>query len=263
MNALRRGPRYLLRFDDICPTLDWELWNAVEARLVAHGVKPILAVIPDNQDPKLLHGPAAPDFWDRVRAWQARGWTIGLHGYQHRYVNGEPGLLGFPRKSEFAGLGPAEQREKLVRGLEIFRQEGIRADTWVAPSHSFDRTTLAILRELGIRTVSDGLAFGPFRDGDGMVWVPQQSALMRPMPFGTWTFCYHAGDFEGDGMARFEAALARLAPRMISFEEAVADGVRERSALDSVVPVARRLATLARWRPVAWTGLLSLLGALA
>ncbi|HEU4950935.1 MAG TPA: hypothetical protein VFT46_03245, partial [Holophagaceae bacterium] len=61
----------------------------------------------------------------------------------------------------------------------------------------------------------------------------------------------------------FEAALARLAPRMISFEEAAAEGDRDRSALDALVPVARRLATLARWRPVAWTGLLGLLGALA
>lgn len=25
-----RGPRYLIRFDDICPTMDWKVWDAVE-----------------------------------------------------------------------------------------------------------------------------------------------------------------------------------------------------------------------------------------
>src|SRR5260370_42375028 len=54
--------------------------------LMARRLKPILAVVPDNQDPMLKVDAPVADFWDRVRQWQARGWTIALHGYQHRYV---------------------------------------------------------------------------------------------------------------------------------------------------------------------------------
>src|ERR1700676_5179596 len=74
--------KFLLRFDDICPTMDWKIWNEVETILVEEGIKPILAVIPDNQDETLHDAEPNRHFWDRVRSWQTRGWTIGLHGYQ-------------------------------------------------------------------------------------------------------------------------------------------------------------------------------------
>lgn len=241
-----RGPRYLLRFDDICPTMDWKVWNAIEEILVEQGVKPLLAVIPDNRDPKLMLDPPAPDFWERVRAWQSRGWAIGLHGYQHRYVNGEPGILRIGRKSEFAGLDYDEQHEKLRLGLEIFGREGVRADAWVAPSHSFDWTTVDALAAHGIRTISDGLAFRPYRDQRGTIWVPQQSAMMRAMPWGVWTFCYHRLDFVGDGMETFKRRLARLAPRMISLAEAEALATHTPSAPDKLVGLARRALSGAR-----------------
>ncbi|HET8715597.1 MAG TPA: DUF2334 domain-containing protein, partial [Holophagaceae bacterium] len=96
--------RYILRFDDICPTMNWEVWEAIEALLDRHGVKPILAVVPDNQDPKLQVDAPRADFWDRVRGWQAKGYTIALHGYQHRYINRNAGIMGLTHQSEFAGL---------------------------------------------------------------------------------------------------------------------------------------------------------------
>lgn len=241
-----RGPRYLLRFDDICPTMDWKVWNAVEEILVAQGVKPILAVIPDNRDPKLMLDPPAPDFWERVRAWQGRGWAIGLHGYQHRYVNGEPGILRIGKKSEFAGLSYDEQHEKLRLALAVFEREGVRPDAWVAPSHSFDWTTVDALAAHGIRTISDGLAFRPYRDGRGTTWVPQQSAMMRAMPWGVWTFCYHRLDFTGDGMETFKRRLARLAPRMISLAEAEALATHAPSTPDRLVGLVRRAVSGAR-----------------
>jgi glycosyltransferase involved in cell wall biosynthesis/predicted deacetylase len=241
-----RGPRYLIRFDDICPTMDWKVWNAVEDILVAQGIKPILAVVPDNRDPKLMLDPPAPDFWDRVRAWQSRGWAIGLHGYQHRYVNGDPGILRISGKSEFAGLDYGEQHEKLRLGLEIFQREGVRVDAWVAPSHSFDWTTVEALAAHGVRTISDGMAFHPYRDARGTAWVPQQSALMRAMPWGVWTFCYHSLDFQGDGLETFKRRLARLAPRMITLQEAEALATRSSSMPDKLVWLARRAISGAR-----------------
>ncbi|WP_257313139.1 DUF2334 domain-containing protein [Geothrix fuzhouensis] len=251
-NALSGGPRYLLRFDDICPTMDWSTWNAVEEILVAQGVKPILAVVPDNQDPKLMVDPPASDFWDRVRGWQARGWAIGLHGYQHLRVNSEPGILGFPSKSEFAGLPYEEQLRKLKLGLEIFAREGVRPDVWIAPSHSFDLVTVAALRELGIRTISDGMAFRPYQDDRGTVWIPQQYAIMRPMPWGVWTFCYHLGLLSGGAMAHFRKSLEQLGPRMISLSEARALGGRRLSPLDRMVGLSRKILTMTRRQRTRW-----------
>ncbi|MEM5789386.1 MAG: DUF2334 domain-containing protein, partial [Syntrophobacteraceae bacterium] len=90
---LGSSTRYLVRFDDICPTMNWIVWDKIEPMLVQYRVSPILAVIPENRDPKLHVQPPVPAFWDRVRDWQSRGWTIALHGYRHVYVNQNRGLL--------------------------------------------------------------------------------------------------------------------------------------------------------------------------
>jgi len=39
-----------------------------------------MAVIPDNRDRELMvSAPGVDDFWNSVRSWQKRGWTVGLH----------------------------------------------------------------------------------------------------------------------------------------------------------------------------------------
>jgi hypothetical protein len=233
-------PRYLLRFDDLCPTMKWSNWDEMEQILLDAGIEPLLAVVPDNRDPKLMQDPPSPAFWDRMRSCQARGWTIALHGYQHTYVNAEPGLLGLNRQSEFAGLTYEAQLEKLRKGLAVFDREGLHADAWVAPSHTFDWATLAALGEVGIRTISDGMGLAPFTDPLGNVWVPQQFANMRPMPFGIWTFCYHLDGFTRSDMAKFRARLAPLRRRMITFNQAVEMGDRPQSPADRLVGIARQ-----------------------
>jgi predicted deacetylase len=186
--------RFLVRFDDMCPTLDWDVWQKLETIMVEEGVRPILSVIPDNQDQTLHEGEADGQFWDRVRSWQARGWTIGLHGYQHRYVSKECGIIGLNNYSEFAGLPLDEQRTKLQKGLEIFAREKVRADVWIAPAHSFDANTIQALVSLGIRTISDGMSLYPHRDSQNVFWVPQQLWRFRKAPFGVWTICIHPKD---------------------------------------------------------------------
>jgi predicted deacetylase len=186
--------KFLLRFDDMCPTINWDVWQKLEDVMVEEGVHPIVSVIPDNQDPNLHEGQPNERFWERVRAWQARGWTIGLHGYQHRYVSKNAGIVGLKPYSEFAGVPWEEQRAKLTQGLAIFTREGVHADCWVAPAHSFDENTVQILTSLGIRTISDGLALYPNRDSQNVMWVPQQLWRFRAVPFGVWTICIHSKD---------------------------------------------------------------------
>jgi predicted deacetylase len=208
--------QYLLRFDDLCPTMNWSAWREIEALLVDTGVAPLLAVVPANADPTLCVDPPEPAFWDSVRRWQARGWAIGLHGYTHQYVTAEGGIMGIHPLSEFAGLPRDWQRDKLARGLQIFADQGVRADVWVAPAHSFDGATLAALRESGLTCVSDGFMPYPGRDDEGMIWIPQQIGRFRPLPFGVWTVCVHHNQWGSRDVAALGADLRRYADRMTS-----------------------------------------------
>jgi predicted deacetylase len=206
--------QYLIRFDDICPTMNWTTWEAIERTLVRYDLRPILAVIPDNRDPKLMVAPPAPDFWDRVRHWQALGYTIGLHGYQHVYVNHHRGLMNLTPHSEFSGLSYTEQETKIRQGLAIFEQQGVRAEVFVAPSHSFDRTTLEVLHHHGLTVISDGPWSWPHLEGGKIFWVPQQLWRFAPRPAGVWTVCLHPNEWKEKELVRFEQQVAEYATRI-------------------------------------------------
>jgi len=153
-----------------------------------------MAVIPDNRDVSLHKGSADGKFWNRVRKWEAMGWAIALHGYQHLYVSKSSGIVGLNRYSEFAGLSFEEQYEKLRAGLEIFAREGVQPACWVAPAHTFDENTLRALKILGLCTISDGFQLWPHTDSSGLFWIPQQMGRFCIMPTGTWTVCIHPDD---------------------------------------------------------------------
>src|SRR2546422_4041289 len=63
----RMTAKYLLRFDDLCPTMNWDVWSEVDGILRDADVKPILAVVPDNRDEKLQCGEPNSHFWEHVR----------------------------------------------------------------------------------------------------------------------------------------------------------------------------------------------------
>jgi predicted deacetylase len=218
-----RPARFVIRFDDICPTINWDTWNVIELCLTQLQLRPLLAVVPDNRDPDLEVGRAEPRFWERVRGWQARGWAIGLHGYQHRYETQDGGLIGLNPKSEFAGLPADEQAEKLRLALAVFSREGVRPDAWVAPGHSFDGTTVRLLQGYGLRVISDGFTFRPVTDALGMTWIPQQLWRLRPRPFGVWTACYHSNELTLQDLSVLASDFARFQDRITSvaavFEE--------------------------------------------
>lgn len=211
--------QYLLRFDDICPTMNWHVWQQIENILMAAGIQPVLAVVPDNRDPSLCLDPPRLDFWDRARAWQARGWTIGLHGYQHRYVTTNSGLIGRNKYSEFAGLPSKEQGAKLERALQIFEREKIHPDLWIAPAHSYDETTLDLLHTFNVRTLSDGYAIYPYLDRRGIFCIPQQLGRFRRMPFGLWTVCLHPNSWTTADLKRFQTDIEKCWRNITSLEQ--------------------------------------------
>jgi predicted deacetylase len=211
--------QYLLRFDDICPTMNWEVWEEIEATLIQRQLKPILAVVPDNRDPGLQVDAPAGDFWDHVRAWQEWGWTIALHGYQHRYVSRNAGLAARRKKSEFAGLPVGTQHEKLQRGMEIFERERITSRVWIAPGNAFDATTVALLPDFGINVISAGYFRFPYVCSSRIRWVPQQMYYFRPAPAGVWTVCYHHNGWDSARLQRFCEDLDDYGPNIASLDE--------------------------------------------
>lgn len=217
----QRNKLFLLRFDDICPTMQWDIWSRIESALIHYHIKPILAIVPDNQDPVLQVAPPIDDFWQRARRWQELGWTIAMHGYQHLYVAKDGGLVTLRKKSEFASLPAPVQKEKLYRGSEIFAREGIKSRVWIAPGNAFDEVTVSLLPQVGIDTISAGWFWGPFVGPHKMRWMPCQLSILRPVPRGVWSVCYHHNSWTRADFDNFLNGLERYRHDIVSLEEAL------------------------------------------
>ena len=192
--------RYLFRMDDITATMDWGRFWALLRLFQRHRVKPLLGIVPDNQDRKLNCQKPDPRFWDVMRSLVERDVIeIAQHGYQHLLErDSEHALLtrGNGRRiamSEFAGYSFNEQLEKIQKGRAILQENGLFTDYWFAPNHSFDLTTLNALKTTGFTAVSDGLSLRPYKER-GLIFVPQQ--LWRPAwaPCGVFTICLHSNE---------------------------------------------------------------------
>lgn len=214
--------RYLLRFDDLCPTHSPERWRRFTPLLEEFGIRPILAIIPENRDPELAASPPDPEFWDEMRALETSGAAIGLHGYRHLCVNRGRSLVPLHRETEFAGVDPATQRIWIRRGLAILRRLGLNPTIWVAPRHGFDRATLGVLREEGIGLVSDGFARRTFVR-NGLTWIPQQLWAPETKESDLWTICLHANTAPDSLVEQLRGFLRKHARQVTSVDRVVAE----------------------------------------
>lgn len=184
--------KYLMRLDDASTYGDKQKWKRIENLLDKYHVKPLVGIIPDNQDPAMLQVYQKDEqFWDKVAKWQSKGWNLALHGCYHRYVTDEGGINPINRRSEFAGVSYDEQCEKIRHGMQILLEHNIFPDIFFAPSHTFDQNTLlALKKESNIRIICDTIANDVYYQ-DGFYFIPQQSGHVRNLPFAITTFCYH------------------------------------------------------------------------
>jgi hypothetical protein len=157
-----------------------------------------------------------------------------MHGWQHRFVSTDSGILRVNRYSEFAGLPRAEQQLKVRSGREVFDRKGIASSVWIAPAHSFDAVTLDLLPEHGFRYISDGFHLLPHVDKFGLTWIPQQLWSFRSRPFGVWTICFHINSWSARHIEAFEGSV-KLYRNWISDFETIVNryGRREHSVIDS------------------------------
>lgn len=151
-----RDVKILIRFDDICPSMNWEQWNIAEEILCKHGVKPLIGVIPDCQDSDLQLDEPRLDFWEWVRKKQSEGYAIAMHGFRHVFCSPHHGIINKRMASEYAGLPLDVQCEYIRKGKEILESHGIFTDVFFAPAHSYDENTLKALYQNGFKYISDG-----------------------------------------------------------------------------------------------------------
>lgn len=193
-----RKRKILLRFDDICPTMNWGQWYKAKRLLDENGATALLGVIPDNQDLDLLIDEPRPDFWDYIKQLKHEGYIIAMHGYQHIFDVNANGIV--TRKcaynhSEFAGHSYDVQYKKIRKGKEILLKHGIETDIFFAPAHAYDDNTLRALAANGFRYISDGKSNKPYMRY-GIICVPARSSGIAKMRFGIYhTAILHAHEW--------------------------------------------------------------------
>lgn len=214
--------KYLIRLDDACPTMDAKKWQRMEDLLGTYGVKPMVGVIPANNDPKQQIDNIDSEFWNKVKNWERKDWAIALHGYDHCFISnaGISGLNPLWARSEFSGVSLKLQKEKIRKGVGDFRAHGIDPKYFFAPAHTYDENTLQALREeSSIRIISDTIATKPYRKGD-FIFIPQLGGHCAEMKLsGIWTFCLHPSAMTEENFIATEKFLKFHKDEMIGFDE--------------------------------------------
>ncbi len=235
--------KIVIRMDDITPGMDMGKFRRFKRLLDEHGIKPLIGVVPDNKDPKLIvtedddvkvvhkkeYGvketgtdegafnnvagsskqPASEkdaDFWRMVRSLQTEGWIIAMHGLSHVYTTKKGGMLPLNKQSEFAGIDLEKQIEMLRAGKKILSDHGIATDFFMAPSHSYDRNTIRALLETGFRRITDGFGDNCYRRFD-ITFYPisyNKKSMVNNSKEGFTTFVVHTGTMTGDDFAYYE-----------------------------------------------------------
>lgn len=201
-----------IRIDDITANMDWPKFLKFKGLLDVYGIKPLIGVIPDNMDTSLdgnLDG-APNDFWKYIRELKNDGYVISMHGMSHVYTTSNAGVFPLNKFSEFAGLSHDEQLELISYGVDIFNEHGIDTDIFMAPAHSFDKNTLAVLRELGFGKITDGFGNAPYIY-ENMTFYPissnRKSVLKSKNKGGFTTFVYHTNTMNEKDFENFENLL--------------------------------------------------------
>lgn len=212
--------KYILRFDDITPCMDWEKFNVLAKPIIDLDIKPIIGVVPENRDPKLKVGKENTDFWETIRYYQSLDWGIAQHGCYHQYTTKNGGILGLSSKSEFAGLDYEEQFQLINTGKKILNSEGINVDLFMAPSHSFDNITIDALKACKIKHITDGFGLYPY-DYNGITFIPQLYASPVNHRFGIYTICLHTNTMSSEGLNKMVKFITNNSKQIISYQEAV------------------------------------------
>ncbi len=212
----------IFRLDDIAPNMSWQMMERVKNLFNKYKVKPILGIIPKNEDKELMSYPLCDfDFWKEVKNFKKQGWEIAMHGYEHLYHKNSKknDYLGHGGNTEFVGDSYDEQFKKLNQGLEIFKKQGIDVKIFFAPNHTFDKHTIEACKNLGFKSIIDGYGLAPYYE-NGIIFIPQLFYKLYTIPFGIQTIQLHLNYFSEKDYFKLENFVKKNQKEIISYEEA-------------------------------------------
>ena len=200
-----------IRLDDITPDMDWGKFRRFESLLDELNIKPIIGVVPKNEDETLHVEKSHPEFWDEIRRLKNKGWVIAMHGYNHVYTTGKGGLVPLNKFSEFAGVDYETQLSKITAGRNTFLAEDIVPVVFMAPGHTFDKSTVKALRDNKFIGITDGFGRKPYKR-NGIIYYPiaeKRSKVFNDRREGRTTLVYHLNTLTYEQIIEDEAKLLR------------------------------------------------------
>ncbi|MBO6008379.1 MAG: DUF2334 domain-containing protein [Lachnospiraceae bacterium] len=208
----------LVRLEDICPTLDRKKFEIFRQFFDETGIKPLLCVIPENRDPKLVKDNVNRDFWNFVRELKAEGYGIAMHGTYHLATGKSIGLISGDVSTEYAGMSYDSQLKKLREGKHILAQQDLDTEIFAAPNHSYDLNTIRACKKLGINYFSDGMSRKPYMI-EGVKFIPV-SPFWKHHKKGVLTMCISTNNENLDGRETIFEFLRENLYHVITPEEA-------------------------------------------
>ncbi|MDD4817139.1 MAG: DUF2334 domain-containing protein [Victivallaceae bacterium] len=205
------------RIDDVCDRMDFAKFKLVVSLLQEANASPLLGVVPDCRDEKLMRWSATKEFDGRIKEYLANGCEIAMHGYRHLYDSQNTGLLKAGFKSEFAGHHMEIQRQRIQDGLKIMQVRGFNPQIFMAPSHTFDLFTLAALFDAGFRYVTDGYTSTNY-SFEGLKFIPCRNTVSLRMPlYGIVTVCLHTNHMDETAILRLKLFLKKYVRDVVPF----------------------------------------------
>ena len=224
-----------IRMDDITPDMDWAKFLRFKELCDLYQVKPLIGVVPENQDAMLHIDEERDDFWECLLQLEKEGWVIAQHGYNHLYSTKKKGCFPLNAISEYAGKHYEEQLANLKKGKQILESHGIYTDIFMAPAHSYDRNTLKALKEAGFRKMTDGFGDRPY-EWKGLTFYPisfkQSNSLKQEK--GYTTFVIHANTMNEKDFERYEKLFAEHKDKLISYQDYLKVSSEKRGAIGRV-----------------------------
>lgn len=221
-NFISDNTGILIRIDDIAENMNWDLMDKCEVLFDKYNIKPVLGVIPNNQDQELMSYPRKGNFWEKVRQWKKKGWEISMHGYTHLYsqTTNKKDYFGYGGNSEFFGQKFEIQKDKIEKGLQKFSNEKIKIRSFYAPNHTYDANTLKALKECKINNIIDGYGLMPYSN-KGLYFFPQLFHKVILLPFGVQCTQIHLNYWKEIEFNNFENFIRKNKKKIISFDDAI------------------------------------------
>lgn len=222
-NYINNNTGILIRIDDVCENMNWNLMSKLESLFDNYSIKPVLGVIPNNRDEDFLSFPRNDNFWDQVRKWQDKGWEIVQHGDTHIYdrlCSKKSDYFEYGGGSEFFGHPLDVQEKRIKNGLEKFKREKINIRSFFAPNQTYDENTFIALKNCGINEVIDGYGLMPYTEKN-VKFIPQLFEKVVLLPFGIQSTKLHLHIWDENDYKKFENFIKINSKKIITYDQAL------------------------------------------